>query len=179
MPGTATCQLHMRSFRGGGRDLRRALAGHERFQSSRISWSTGARWIELSRPAGMSPLRPGGAPDGNECSFPRKRRHRDGCGAVHRLWRLRSRLPQRLRFAVHRRQVDPSRTLTPGPAGALPARASDGGPDGHRAFRGCTLYGECQEACPKLISIDTITRMNRDFLRASFSAGRGAVAESD
>jgi succinate dehydrogenase / fumarate reductase, iron-sulfur subunit len=46
-------------------------------------------------------------------------------------------------------------------------------------FGGCTLYGECQEACPKLISIDTITRMNRDFLRASLSAGRGAVAESD
>lgn len=35
-------------------------------------------------------------------------------------------------------------------------------------FGGCTLYGECQEACPKAISIDTITRMNRDFMRASF-----------
>ncbi|HET6778636.1 MAG TPA: succinate dehydrogenase/fumarate reductase iron-sulfur subunit [Gemmatimonadales bacterium] len=46
-------------------------------------------------------------------------------------------------------------------------------------FGGCTLYGECQEACPKLISIDTITRMNRDFLRASLASGRGAVAESD
>jgi succinate dehydrogenase / fumarate reductase iron-sulfur subunit len=46
-------------------------------------------------------------------------------------------------------------------------------------FGGCTLYGECQVACPKEISIDTITRMNRDFLRASLAAGRGAVAESD
>jgi succinate dehydrogenase iron-sulfur subunit len=46
-------------------------------------------------------------------------------------------------------------------------------------FGGCTLYGECQDACPKQISIDTITRMNRDFLRASLTAGRGAVAESD
>jgi succinate dehydrogenase / fumarate reductase iron-sulfur subunit len=46
-------------------------------------------------------------------------------------------------------------------------------------FGGCTLYGECQDACPKLISIDTITRMNRDFLRASLTAGRGAVAEPD
>jgi len=46
-------------------------------------------------------------------------------------------------------------------------------------FGGCTLYGECQAACPKEISIDTITRMNRDFLRASLTAGRGAVAESD
>ncbi len=46
-------------------------------------------------------------------------------------------------------------------------------------FGGCTLYGECQEACPKLISIDTITRMNRDFLRATLSEGRGAVAQAD
>jgi succinate dehydrogenase / fumarate reductase, iron-sulfur subunit len=34
---------------------------------------------------------------------------------------------------------------------------------------GCTLYGECQEACPKSISIDVITRMNRDYLRAVVS----------
>jgi len=34
---------------------------------------------------------------------------------------------------------------------------------------GCTLYGECQEACPKSISIDVISRMNRDYLRAALS----------
>jgi len=34
-------------------------------------------------------------------------------------------------------------------------------------FGGCTLYGECQEACPKEISIDTISRMNRDYIRAA------------
>jgi len=33
-------------------------------------------------------------------------------------------------------------------------------------FGNCTLHGECQEACPKEISIDTITRMNRDYIRA-------------
>jgi succinate dehydrogenase / fumarate reductase iron-sulfur subunit len=33
-------------------------------------------------------------------------------------------------------------------------------------FGGCTLFGECQDACPKQISIETISRMNRDFLRA-------------
>jgi succinate dehydrogenase / fumarate reductase, iron-sulfur subunit len=38
------------------------------------------------------------------------------------------------------------------------------------AFGHCTFYGECQEACPKLISIDTIVRMNRDYLRASLTA---------
>jgi succinate dehydrogenase / fumarate reductase, iron-sulfur subunit len=39
-------------------------------------------------------------------------------------------------------------------------------------FGNCTLHGECQEACPKEISIDAITRMNRDFLRASLLGTR-------
>jgi succinate dehydrogenase / fumarate reductase, iron-sulfur subunit len=34
-------------------------------------------------------------------------------------------------------------------------------------FGACTLYAECQEACPKSISIDTIAQMNRDFVAAS------------
>jgi succinate dehydrogenase / fumarate reductase iron-sulfur subunit len=37
-------------------------------------------------------------------------------------------------------------------------------------FGHCTFYGECQEACPKLISIDTIVWMNRDYLRATLTA---------
>jgi succinate dehydrogenase / fumarate reductase iron-sulfur subunit len=37
-------------------------------------------------------------------------------------------------------------------------------------FGGCTLFGECQEACPKGISIDTITRMNRDYFLATIGA---------
>jgi succinate dehydrogenase / fumarate reductase, iron-sulfur subunit len=37
-------------------------------------------------------------------------------------------------------------------------------------FGHCTFYGECQEACPKLISIDTIVRLNRDYLRATLTA---------
>jgi len=33
-------------------------------------------------------------------------------------------------------------------------------------FGNCTWHGECQAACPKRISIDTITRMHGDYLRA-------------
>ena len=36
-------------------------------------------------------------------------------------------------------------------------------------FGGCTLFGECQEACPKGISIDAIMQMNRDYIVASAS----------
>ena len=34
-------------------------------------------------------------------------------------------------------------------------------------FGHCTLYGECQDACPKEISIDNIARMNHDFALAT------------
>src|SRR5919204_1942515 len=37
-------------------------------------------------------------------------------------------------------------------------------------FGGCSLFGECQEACPKEISLDTIARMHRDFMRATWLA---------
>jgi len=36
-------------------------------------------------------------------------------------------------------------------------------------FGHCTWHGECQEACPKEISIDTIARMNRDFIAATLA----------
>ena len=45
-------------------------------------------------------------------------------------------------------------------------------------FGNCSWHGECQAACPKSISIDTIARMNRDWLRASFSV-RPTEVESD
>jgi len=35
-------------------------------------------------------------------------------------------------------------------------------------FGSCTNHGECQEACPKSISIDYIAWMNRDYIKAKF-----------
>jgi succinate dehydrogenase / fumarate reductase, iron-sulfur subunit len=40
-------------------------------------------------------------------------------------------------------------------------------------FGPCTLYGECQDACPKAISIDVIALMNRDYLAASLTGEEG------
>ncbi len=37
-------------------------------------------------------------------------------------------------------------------------------------FGNCTWHGECQAACPKEISIDVISRMNNDYLKAVVSA---------
>ncbi len=46
-------------------------------------------------------------------------------------------------------------------------------------FGGCTLHGECQEACPKEISIDSIVRMNRDYIRANLTKREEKVFAGD
>ncbi|MEX0879530.1 MAG: succinate dehydrogenase/fumarate reductase iron-sulfur subunit [Thermoanaerobaculia bacterium] len=39
-------------------------------------------------------------------------------------------------------------------------------------FGTCTNHGECEAACPKAIRVEFIARMNADFVRAKFTAGR-------
>ena len=41
-------------------------------------------------------------------------------------------------------------------------------------FGSCTNHGECEEACPKSISIDNIALMNRDYMVAKFKDRRKA-----
>jgi succinate dehydrogenase / fumarate reductase iron-sulfur subunit len=38
----------------------------------------------------------------------------------------------------------------------------------HEGFGGCTNIGECEAVCPKGIRLETISRLNRDYLRASW-----------
>jgi succinate dehydrogenase / fumarate reductase iron-sulfur subunit len=42
-------------------------------------------------------------------------------------------------------------------------------------FGGCTNIGACSSACPKEISLETIARMNRDFLKASVTTREDSV----
>lgn len=44
-------------------------------------------------------------------------------------------------------------------------------------FGSCTNHGECQEACPKGISIANIAQLNRDYIKASFVASRETTDE--
>jgi succinate dehydrogenase / fumarate reductase iron-sulfur subunit len=39
-------------------------------------------------------------------------------------------------------------------------------------FGGCSNHRECEAVCPKGITIETIARLNRDYLRASIAGGR-------
>ncbi len=165
--GTATCQLHMRSFRDGAeiyvepwrsrafpvvRDLCVDRGALDRIiqAGGYISASTGsaqdANALPISKEAADLAM------DAAQCI---------GCGAcvaacpngsaslftaskITHLGLLPQGQPERSRRAV--RMVDQMDI---------------------EGFGHCTLFGECQEACPKQISIDTITRMNRDYARAA------------
>jgi succinate dehydrogenase / fumarate reductase iron-sulfur subunit len=176
--GTATCQLHMRSFKDGDEihvEPWRARAFPivkdlvvDRSALDRIIAAGGY----ISAPTGS-------AVDGNATLIPKDdvdtamdAAQCIGCGAcvaacpngsaslftaakISHLGLLPQGQPERLHRA--RRMVEQM---------------------DRESFGGCTLYGECQEACPKLISIDTITRMNRDYLRAAVTPVRAAVADS-
>ena len=177
--GTATCQLHMRSFRDG--DVIRVEPWRARALPVLRDLVVDRTALDRIIQAGGYITAPtGGAPDGNAVLIPKDTVDTAmdaaqciACGAcaaacpngsaslftaakLTHLSLLPQGQPERYRRTLRMvAQMDVEH------------------------FGGCTLYGECQEACPKLISIDTITRMNRDFLRASLTSGRGAVAESD
>ncbi len=177
--GTATCQLHMRSFRDGD-EIRIEPWRARAFPVVKDLVVDRTALDRIIAAGGFITAPTGGAQDANGILIPK----RDvdtamdaaqciGCGAcvaacpngsaslftaakVTHLGLLPQGQPERYdRVAGMVRRMD------------------------IEGFGHCTLFGECQEACPKEISIDTITRMNRDFLRAGLSAGRAAVAELD
>jgi succinate dehydrogenase / fumarate reductase iron-sulfur subunit len=179
--GTATCQLHMRSFRDGA-EIRIEPWRARAFPVVRDLVVDRGALDRIIGAGGFITAPTGGAQDANAILIPKPDADTAmdaaqciGCGAcvaacpngsaslftaskMTHLGLLPQGQPERYDRALRMvRQMD------------------------LEGFGHCTLYGECQEACPKLISIDTITRMNRDFLRASVSAGRAvaAGAESD
>lgn len=170
MKGTAACQLHMRSFRDGDEihiEPWRARA----FPVIRDLCVDRDALDRIIQAGGFISARTGAAPDGNAVPISKDDADRAmdaaqciGCGAcvaacpngsaslftgakITHLGLMPQGQPERSRRAVRMvRQMD------------------------LEGFGSCTLYGECQEACPKEISIDTITRMNRDYLRSTLLA---------
>jgi succinate dehydrogenase / fumarate reductase iron-sulfur subunit len=164
---TTTCQLHMRSFRDGDHiwiEPWRAKA----FPVVKDLVVDRGAFDRIIQAGGYISVATGGAPDGN--AIPIAKESADeamdaaaciGCGAcvaacpnasaslftaakISHLGLLPQGQPERNRRAL-----------------AMVERMDAEG------FGGCTLFGECMEACPKGISIDFIARMNRDFLTAT------------
>jgi len=178
-PGTATCQLHMRSFKDGdsiyvepwrakAMPVLRDLAV-DRSALDRIIAAGGY----ISAPTGC-------APDGNAMLIPKgavdtamDAAQCIGCGACV------AACPNGSASLFTAAKISHLGLLPQGQPERFERARSMVGQMDLEGFGHCTLYGECQEAWPKAISIDTITRMNRDYIRSSLTAGRAAVVESD
>ena len=173
---TTTCQLHMRSFRDGDTitiEPWRAAA----FPVLRDLCVDRSAFDRIVQAGGFVSVQTGSAPDGNAIPVPKPDADAAmdaaaciGCGAcvaacpngsaslftaakISHLGHLPQGQPERYRRALRMvAQMDLEH------------------------FGSCTWFGECQAACPKDISIDTIARMNRDYLSASiFEAPEGTT----
>ena len=167
--GTATCQLHMRSFRDG--DTIRIEPWRARaFPVIRDLIVDRGALDRIIAAGGFITAATGGAPDANAILVPKDAVDHAmdaaaciGCGAcvaacpnasaslftaakITHLGDLPQGQPERRRRVL--RMVEQMDLET---------------------FGHCTNLGECTEACPKEIGLETIARMNRDYLKARFT----------
>lgn len=170
---TATCQLHMRTFRDGDTIVIEPWRAGA-FPVLRDLCVDRGAFDRIIQAGGFISVSTGNAPDGNALPVPKSEAEAAmdaaaciACGAcvaacpngsaslftaakISHLNHVPQGQPERYRRALRMvTQMDLEN------------------------FGSCSLYGECQEACPKEISIDSIARMNRDYMYAV------AVSESE
>jgi len=170
--GTATCQLHMRSFSDGAAiyiEPWRARA-FPVIRDLAVDRSSLDRIIQAG---GFITAATGGSQDANAILVPKENVDDAmdsaaciGCGACA------AACPNASASLFTAAKITHLGLLPQGQPERYRRALSMVGRMDLEGFGSCTLHGECQEACPKEISIDTITRMNRDFLRASVRGGR-------
>jgi len=168
--GATTCQLHLRSFRDGDEitvEPWRAAA----FPVVKDLVCDRAAFDRIIQAGGYISVNTGGTPDGNALPVPKPAQERSmdaaeciGCGACV------AACPNASAMLFVAAKV--------GHLGQLP----QGKPERHErvkkmvaqhdreGFGHCTNIAECEAACPKSISMDFITQLNRDYI-ASAAAG--------
>ena len=178
LPDTTLCQLHMRHFKDGDVlyvEPWRAKA----FPVIKDLVMDRSAFDRVIAAGGYISASTGSAPDGNAILVPKENADRSmdaaaciGCGAcvamcpnasaalftgakIAHLGLLPQGQPERMRRAE-----------------AMVAQMNE------ELFGSCTNIGECEAICPKGIRLEVIARMNRDFIKASFTH-RDEVSYSD
>ena len=162
---TATCQLHMRSFRDGDEitlEPWRASA----FPVMKDLMVDRSAFDAIIEAGGYISADTGGVPDANEIPIPKPVADAAmdaaaciGCGACV------AACPNSAGQLFTSAKLAHLNLLPQGQAERW-RRTEDMVDTMETFFGSCTNYGECQEACPKEIPIDFIALMNRDYLKA-------------
>ena len=176
--GTATCQLHMRSFKDGD-DIVIEPWRARAFPIVKDLVVDRSAFDRIIQAGGFIGVNTGGTPDGNDILIGKSSVDDAmdaaaciGCGACVAAC------------------PNASASLFTGAKVTHLGLLPQGQPERNRrvlemveqmdleGFGNCSLYGECQEACPKEISLDAIKHMNRDYMRATLRGAPAAKASA-
>jgi succinate dehydrogenase / fumarate reductase iron-sulfur subunit len=163
--GTATCQLHMRKFNDGDHitiEPWRAAA----FPIIKDLAVNRAAFDRIIESGGYITVNTGAAQDANETPVPKEAADAAmdaaaciGCGACV------AACPNSAANLFTSAKIQHLNLLPQGQAERF-GRTKAMVETMEDYFGSCTNYGECQEACPKEISVDFIAMMNRDYAKS-------------
>ena len=169
--GTATCQLHMRSFRDGDEIWVEPWRSRA-FPVIRDLVVNRGALDRVIAAGGYVSVQTGSAPEANAIAVSKDAAERSmdaaaciGCGACV------AACPNGSASLFTAAKISHLGLLPQGQAERERRALRMVAQMDLEGFGGCSLFGECQEACPKEISIDFIAQMHRDFMRASLTAG--------
>lgn len=167
--GTATCQLHMRHFRDGQTiTIEPWLA--KSFPIVKDLVVDRSAFDRIIQKGGFVSVSTGGTPDGNAIPVPKDDQEKAmdaaaciGCGACVAACKNASAMlfvsakVSHLALLPQGRVEREARVL-----GMVRQMDKEG-------FGNCTVTGSCEAVCPKEISLENISRLNREYLRALFT----------
>lgn len=166
LKATATCQLHMRSFRDGDEiwvePFRAAV-----FPVIKDLIVDRSAFDRIIQAGGYISAPTGGNPDANSILVPKPVAERAmdaaeciGCGACV------AACPNASAMLFTAAKITHLGLLPQGGAERMVRVRSMVAQHDGEGFGHCTNHGACQEACPKSIQIDVIAQLNRDLLRS-------------
>ncbi len=171
--GTTVCQLHMRHFKDGDvlyLEPWRARA----FPVIKDLAVNRSAFDRIIAAGGYISVPAGSAPDGNAIPIPKEKAELAmdaaaciGCGACVAACPNASAALFTGAKIAHLGLLPQGQPERYERAARMVAQAN------HERFGSCTNIGECEAVCPKQIPMEVIARMNRDFLRASWTARAG------
>jgi len=167
--GTTVCQLHMRHFKDGDElylEPWRARA----FPVVRDLVVDRSAFDRIIAAGGFISVPAGSAPDGNAISVPKPAAETAmdaaaciGCGACV------AACPNASASLFTGAKITHLGVLPQGQPERRERILNMVAAVNREVFGSCTNIGECEAVCPKLIKLEVIARMNRDFIRASWS----------
>ena len=170
LAATTTCQLHMRHFKDG--DTLRIEPWRARsFPVIKDLVVDRAAFDRIIQAGGYISVTTGGTPDGNTIPIPKPDADRAmdaaaciGCGACVAACKNASAMLFVAAKVAHlntlpQGKVEKDRRVV----NMVKAMDAEG-------FGNCTVIGSCEAVCPKEISLDFISQLNREYLRAFLRA---------